>query len=433
MNRGTIAALFRLLEIMRRLFALIILLLLAACGGTPTPIPTPTATLRPTATPRPTPTATPIPKCPAPTSADVWAAPVDFDGYPAAIGAYLNAGGPVTALTTILSNASSINDRFGSVKLIDLTGDDEHEVIVSIAEPASLDRLPAPGGMLLIYGCARQRVDLLYTAQSAAAETMPRLVQIGNITGAARGAQVATLISSCGAHTCFERFDMLGWTGATFVSLLSTPLELPGGTYRLVQRDQDPAFEIEAQSGVIGSVGAGPQRTEQHVWKWNDTQYVKAATELSPVEYRIHAIYEGDDAFAAGDYAKAIDWYGRAITDDALKDWHEEIGYRTKTDRATLTAYARFRLLVIGVLRGEANAKDQLDQLTAEFPDGSPAHDTQQMAQTFWDKYQATQDLKAACVAANAYANEQYQIFEDLNLFGYSNRSYTPDDMCPIR
>jgi hypothetical protein len=112
---------------------------------------------------------------------------------------------------------------------------------------------------------------------------------------------------------------------------------------------------------------------------------------------------------------------------------HAEIGYRTQTDRATLTAYARFRLLVIGVLRGEANAKDQLDQLTAEFPDGTPAHDTQQMAQTFWDKYQATQDIKAACLAANDYANEQYQIFEDLNLFGYSNRSYTPDDMCPVK
>lgn len=418
---------------MKRLFALIMLLALTACGAPPTPAPTPTVTPRPTATPRPTPTATPVPKCPAPASNDVWVAPVDFFGYPEAIGAYLNAGGPADALTTILSNASSINDRFGSVKLIDLTGDGEREVIISIAEPASLDRAPAPGGMLLIYGCAQQRVNLLYAAQSTAAETMPRLVQIGNITGAARGAQVATLVSACGAQTCFERFNILGWTGTTFVSLLGTPLELPGGTYRLVQRDQDPATEIEAQSGVIGSVGAGPQRTEQQIWKWNGTQYVKAATELSAVEYRIHAIYEGDDAFMAGDYAKAIDWYSRAITDDALKDWHAEINYRTKTDRVELTAYARFRLLLIGMVQGQANAKDQLDQMTAQFPEDSPAHDTQQMAQTFWDKYQATQDIKAACVAANDYANEQYQIFEDLNLFGYANRFYTPDDMCPIK
>ena len=106
---------------------------------------------------------------------------------------------------------------------------------------------------------------------------------------------------------------------------------------------------------------------------------------------------------------------------------------RTQDDRDTLTAYARFRLLLIGVLRGEANAKDQLDQLTAQFPDGSPGHDTQQMAQTFWDKYQATQDIKAACAAANVFANEQYQIIDDLSLFGYANRSYTSDDMCPIK
>ena len=218
-------------------------------------------------------------------------------------------------------------------------------------------------------------------------------MQAGNLIGAARGAQMATLTSTCGASTCFDRFDVLGWNGEQFVSLMSAPLQLPSGTFRLAQLDQDPALEIEAQGGVIGSVGAGPQRAEKQVWKWNGAQYVKISTEWSPVEYRIHAVYEGDDAFAGGDYAKAIDWYSRAITDDALKDWHAEIGYRTQTDRATLTAYARFRLLVIGVLRGDANARDQLDQLTAQFPEDSPAHLTQQMAQVFWDKYQATQDI----------------------------------------
>ena len=164
---------------------------------------------------------------------------------------------------------------------------------------------------------------------------------------------------------------------------------------------------------------------------------MKVKSEWSPVEYRIHAVYEGDDAFAAGDTSRAIDWYVRALTDDTLKDWLTEIGYANAHDRDTLQAYARFRLLLIGLLRGDANARDQLDQLTTLYPEGSPVHLTQQMAQAFWDKYQETQDLKAACAIANAFANSgdngQYLIVDDLNLFGYTNRSYTSDDMCPIK
>jgi hypothetical protein len=174
-------------------------------------------------------------------------------------------------------------------------------------------------------------------------------VQVGNLIGTARGEQMATLTSTCGANTCFDRFDVLGWNGEQFISLMSAPLQLPSATFRLAQRDQDPALEIEAQGGVMGSVGAGPQRPEKQVWKWNGAQYAKISSELPPVEYRIHAVYEGDDA-------KATDWYSCAIVDDALKDWHAEIGYKTQTDRATLTAYARFRLLVIGALRGDVNA-----------------------------------------------------------------------------
>ena len=250
--------------------------------------------------------------------------------------------------------------------------------------------------------------------------------------GGSRGAQLAVVTSTCGAHTCVDRFDVLGWDGAAFVSLLSAPLEAPAATFNLVQLDQDPALEIVAQGGLIGSVGAGPQRAAKQVWEWNGAQYVKTTTELAPVEYRIHAIYEGDDAFQAGENDRAVDWYSRAVLDDSLKDWHAEIGYRTQNDRAVLTAYARYRLLLIGVRRGDANARDQLDALLAENPAGSPAFETARMAQIFWDRYQSTSSWNEACTAANAYANEKYQIFEDLNLFGYANRTYIPADLCPV-
>ena len=409
--------------------------LLTACGtpGTPTPAPTSTATPRPTTTPRPTATPTLVSICPPQNLAAEWAPPDRFDGYPQAIRAYLSQGGTPANLLSILRNASSINDQWGGVFSIDLSGDGEPETIASTVDPFSADQSTGLSGMLLIYGCENRQVILWYSNIATRPNPLPRIVQTGNFIAAPRGNQIAVQTESCSASTCFERFEVLGWDGQAMVSLLAEPLELPAGQYQLLQADADAPIEIEAQKGVIGSIGAGPQRTEKQLWDWNGAQYVEVKSELSPVEYRIHAIYEADDAFNAGDYQKAVDWYSRAITDDALKDWLTESGYARAHDRDTLKAYARFRLLLIGLLRGDANAADQLSALTAEYPEGSPVHQTQQMAQLLWDKYQATKNWAETCAAVNAFANDQYQIVDDLGLFGYANRMYTSDDMCPVK
>jgi len=362
-----------------------------------------------------------------------WVPPDQFEGYPLAIRGYLSQGGTTANLLTILRNASSINDQWGGVFSIDLSGDGEPETIVSIIDPFSTDQVAGPSGLLLIYGCENRQVTLWYSNLASQPQPLARIVQTGNFIAAPRGNQIAVQTEYCGANTCFQRIDVLGWNGQAIVSLLAGPLELPAAQYQLVQVDADTPIEIQAQKGVQGSIGAGPQRTEKQLWDWNGAQYVEVKTEPAPVEYRIHAIYEGDDAFNAGDYPKAVEWYSRAITDDALKDWLTEIGYANAHDRDTLKSYARFRLLLIGLLRGDANASDQLSALAAEYPEGSPVHQTQQMAQLLWDKYQATQNWAETCAAVNLFANEEYEIVDDLGLFGYANRMYTSDDMCPIK
>jgi hypothetical protein len=419
----------------KTILMLMVSLLLAACGsrGTPTPTLTPTATPRPTVTPLPTATPTPIPICPPENLAAEWVPPDQFDGYPQAIRAYLTQGGTTANLLSILRSASSINEQWGGVFSIDLSGDGEPETIVSIIDPFSADQATGPSGLVLIYGCENRQVAQWYSNIAARPNPLARIVQTGNFIAAPRGNQIAVQTESCGASTCFSRFDVLGWNGQAMVSLLAEPLELPSAQYQLVQADGDTPIEIEARKGVIGSIGAGPQRTEKQLWDWNGAQYVKIKSDLSPIEYRIHAIYEADDAFLAGDYQKAIDWYSRAFTDDTLKDWLTEIGYAKAHDRDTLKAYARFRLLLIGLLRGDANASDQLAALTVEYPDGSTVYQTTQMAQLLWDKYQATQNWAETCTAVNMFANEEYQIVDDLGLFGYANRMYTSDDMCPLR
>ncbi len=386
--------------------------------------------MTPTATATPTPTPVPREACPAPDPNAAWIAPPDFAGYPAAIGDFLNAGGTADALRTVLTNASSINAQFGGVWRFDLTGDGDPETIVSIFDPLGEVFGPLPSGLLLIYGCADRAAPLLYRDAS---QPMLQARRIGDLIGAGRGGQLATLRSECGAHTCFDTLDVLGWEDAGFVSLMGDRLQMPHPAYTLVNLDGDAALEIQAVGGQIASVGAGPQRTMTEMWDWNGAQFVKVSEAVSPPEYRIHAVHDADDLLVSGDLAGASEMYNRVIADEALRDWLLEIGVEKPDDRANLVAYARYRIVIANVRRGDvASAQAAFDRLSADFPAGAPGHEYQQLAQVFWTKYQQTNSLGAACLAANAHANDETDVLDGLNAFGYANRQYVAADMCPF-
>jgi hypothetical protein len=410
---------------------LVTLLLLVACGpGVPEATPTPLPTATPIPTPTLTPTPTRVPNCPPPNPDAGWIAPPEFAGYPEAIGAYLNAGGSADALRTILTNASSIGAQFGGVWPVDLTGDGDAETVVSIYDPLGPVFGPVPSGLLLIYGCANRAAPLLYRD---AGQPMSLVKEIGDLIGVGRGGEVATVRAECGAHTCFDTLDVLGWNGAQFVSLMGERLQMPSPTYSFANLDGDAAREIQAVSGPINSVGAGPQRTLTETWDWNGAQYVRVRQTASPPEYRIHLVHDADDELLAGNLIGAIDLYNRVIAEDALKDWLVEVGVREPEDRANLSGYALYRTLVAYARLGDAaSAQAAFDRMSADFPDGSPGDEYRLLAAVFWSEYQATGSLSAACLAANAHANDDTDAIDGLNAFGYANRQYVAADMCPF-
>ncbi len=187
------------MKLLRHIFQFAILIgFLTACGSPPPPEPTPTATLRPTATatPRPTPTVTPVPLCPASNLAAKWAAPDQFDNYPEAIRAYLAQGGTAANLLTILRNASSINEKWGSVSSIDLTGDGEPEIVVSIFDPFTTDQSAGPSGQLLVlWLCATGRRSALRQSSDQGAVAAAPLAEWQSHRCAARRAVGRRLLS----------------------------------------------------------------------------------------------------------------------------------------------------------------------------------------------------------------------------------------------
>jgi hypothetical protein len=95
-------------------------------------------------------------------------------------------------------------------------------------------------------------------------DALPRLHDVAKLTND----EFADLLlgwETCGAHTCFERFEFLSASDEQLLrrALVSSD-DLP---YPEVRRAADGWVEIAATS--IASVGAGPYRRFTRSWEWN--------------------------------------------------------------------------------------------------------------------------------------------------------------------
>jgi hypothetical protein len=240
---------------------------------------------------------------------------------------------------------------------------------------------------------------------------------------------VIYVLRTCGAHTCFERLKILGWNGAQLVSLMGGALELPYPTYTV-----EPG-QIEAISGGIGSVGAEPQRGYAEIWTWNGDVFTITETIYEPPVYRYHALLDGDRALHAGDYVAATKAYQRVIQDDALESF---IGVMSETDgadeRAFLTAFARWRLLLTHVRLGElGRAQAEIDRLQSDYPPGAVGREVAEMAQLFWEAYSQGEDIGHSCSEIVAAAERFASVLEFFNNnYGYANPWWEFEDLCPV-
>lgn len=221
------------------------------------------------------------------------------------------------------------------------------------------------------------------------------------------------------------------------------------GTLELVLKQDIPIWS-EYSMGL-------PWRKETRTYMWNGTLLAFAHMELFPPEYRFQAVQDGDRAALAGEYVQALDLYQQAIFSDQL-DWWSLDRYRYElntygTEGVTrptpkpsllpdpleyphLAAYARFRILLLHLLRGYLpEAQTVYDTLQVKFPVGQPGHAFAETAQAFWEDYQASQDIGQACGKAVDYAAAHEDILAYLGSYyhGWQSRIYKPEDVCPFK
>lgn len=448
----------------------IISLLLAGCAAAPVETPeavdfvtatpggsvsvslieaSPASSVEATLTPTPGYSVTP---CPAEGSPSLPVIAPAMSQMPGTIQAYLSAGGSPALLESGLRGWGVFSPYAGLLRADrDLTGDGLPEVFVTLIDPAT-SRTPPPGN-LIIYGCNGGIYALLYQAGASPDLGAPLILSADDLTGDGI-ADMAYATQSCSAASCMTELHLISYDPASvqFRSLLTEPLVRASADISLTPalNGQPGAFTVV--SGSVVSTAAGPGRPETLIYAYDSAQgaFAEVSQSLAPASYRIHVIHDADDALAAASYDEAIGLYQRAATDTVLLNWSYP------NEAAYLAAYARYRIVLAQALKGdEFAAQFAREEIVSAYalpptaiPDGGqfeppppgylaldetrPGAAFARMAALFWDAFSATGSVTQSCAAVLEYGSANPTAWAVLNSFGFNNRSYQPEDLCPV-
>jgi hypothetical protein len=234
-------------------------------------------------------------------------------------------------------------------------------------------------------------------------------------------------MENCGAHTCFTSIEVLTWTGASFENRLQGSSEdLPSP---LIEITKNPT-EIVVTGEGVGSVGAGPNRSVERHWLWDEDlqSFIPLEDIRLPSSFRIHVLHDADQALLLGDVEAAIKGYTQVREDDLLLEWVDP-----ERERTNLAAYAGFKLILAHILENDLIAAESaLEDLQFQYPDGEAGAAFRAMAESFWDEYLLTKEVDASCMTAQAFAEESSANILDVLYFGYANPAYSAEDLCPV-
>ena len=189
--------------------------------------------------------------------------------------------------------------------------------------------------------------------------------------------------------------------------------------------NRDGLFDMVVTGGLITPVPTCETRFERQfteIWAWNGKSYQFTDRVYDPPIYRFQRSADGDLAFALKQFDRALEAYRDVLFDADLFKRDQYLSHLEfcrgvgpaidaaliENEQAQLTAYARWRILLINTLQGAEDAMQVVYQtLQEKFPEDKPGHSYAVIASAFWEEYQKSQDIQSACEVANSTAADQ--------------------------
>ncbi|MBD2256209.1 hypothetical protein [Pseudanabaena sp. FACHB-2040] len=271
----------------------------------------------------------------------------------------------------------------------------------------------------------------------------PQVLAVQDFTGDSTD-EVLLRRQVCGAHTCTHAYFMLGHQEGQIRPLIAAQTEPFQSGQAIVLHDPelrgltdetgDGIADLVLHTGVIGSAGAGAQRTRTEVWAWNGAVVSLAQVQLDPTNYRFHILYEANEAFEQNDLERARTLYQQVIEDNSLEDmqWSDEF----PSSRDSTLQFAAFRLTLVGLRESDRNTATQWQAWLQQTYPNTPITEAARQLLVL----QAEMPLEAACAAVRDTLLSQESPEDDfpgsgptgpLRYMGYANPSLGAAEVCP--
>lgn len=389
--------------------------MLTGCTSNQISLPSVTPTIQPTvriyptawttatpliSQPLPTVTATPIPSdWPLPPTN-----PVSVTTYVDLLTDFINAQptnydhlGEVLALWTTSNDQTSIQQPEGEYyRKFDFNRDGQAEILIT---------LPANHPSMLIVLIPDGNGVYQSTWQLVSDSINDYRIWLVRDLTADGNAEIVMSASACGAHTCAQTINLLQWQTTTLNSILE--LNVANPTMLWSDLTTDGTIELIVNRGTIGSDGAGMQRKQTEIYQWDGSRYTLNAITPDPVvsQHPYWQLLDGFTALADDQLDLARQLFSSASNSQPP---FPAIGIEGNDLQLTI-AIARFQAIYTALLAGDAPTAQTLYE-QAQQNDG----DYRKWTAAFMPIYQQTNDLAAACLAA------QESVTEDQYLIGFS-------------
>jgi hypothetical protein len=272
--------------------------------------------------------------------------------------------------------------------------------------------------------------------------TAPQLLELVDMTGDELPEAVVDF-STCGAHTCYSYYQVIGAPDGTIRNLVQVPPLEPGeeesfpGTIGLAYVDEqeirdatgDDLPDLVIHGGIVGSAGAGIQRARTEIWSWTGEAVTLAEQQWEETSYRFHWLYNANYAFQQEEYDMARTRYEEVVVNPDLQD--EPFATGTPQELRDYTRqFAAFRLTLLPLLRGDiTEATRWRNWLQQEYPQAPMTA----AADRLLSEWQSNgNNLAAACDAATSVLQAAENPTGPLTDMGYNNPSLTAKTVCPI-
>src|SRR3990170_4381099 len=377
--------------------------------------------------------------------------PIDYSDDPDIMGdeilGYLNAGGDPQDLETILTSAefvakAGLEGSEARVIIRDVTGDRTADTLLEFDNGWK--------GRLYVFVCLDDHYLRSHTDQYA----IIRFAAVEDANGDGTSEIAYYRREMGGSWSFYDCFFVIEWDGQQFVQLIDGDADCGAHkafsfyttNYGLRDIDDNGTKELLLeQSPGRPECGGGPTRGWTDIWMWNGSRFVFNYREYDPAGYRFQAAQDGDDAPKAHRYDPALAFYQQVLLDEGLLPIGPSgeamcegtiLPYADPDERQRLEAYASFRIMLLHAQRGLVeDAKAAHEAMLQKYPTGAAGHAYAELAEAFWDDYQESHDMGLACTAAIQFAQDHAaDVLTPLGreTYGWVNRDYAPEDICPF-